>query len=120
MKGGVLRVFHDDTHQVDAVEEISLAYMQKAVGGNIERVPLVIGKYAYDMWVNEDGHRLALPINKFGTYLYHKYRGADYPILGNIFFTRGDKSEDCTPLDADEIADLVLVLVLAQITNYEV
>jgi hypothetical protein len=120
VKGGVFRVYTDNTYELDAMEKISLAYMQKAVGGNIERVPLVTGKHAYDMWVNEDGLRLQLPINKFGTYLYRKYRGVDWPILGNIFFTRGDDSEDCNPLDDDEIVNLVLILTLAQMTSYEV
>jgi hypothetical protein len=120
VKGGVFRVFTDDTYQLDAVEEIDLSYMQKAVGGNIERVQLVIGKHAYDMWLNEDGIRLKLPVNKFGSYLYRRYRGVDWPIIGNIFFTRGDNSEDCNPLDTDEIANLVLILALAQMTNYEV
>lgn len=59
-------ILHPDGH-TEELQDISLASLQKAVGGLIEHVVLLDGRSAY---VNEEGKLLGLPLNWRATHLY--------------------------------------------------
>jgi hypothetical protein len=65
--------------QVDLDHELSLEEMQRLVGGYIERVQVKYHGKHRDMWVNEEGRLLRLPVNRQAS------RIADRFIVGNVF-----------------------------------
>lgn len=64
------------------LDDLSLASMQAAVGGYIERVRLSDNR---EMWVNEDGISMQLPFNLRATQLRNALAYVDHmPILGDV------------------------------------
>jgi len=57
--------------------DFQLDELNKIVGGYIEIVPTTTGEV---MVVNEDGHRLGLPLNKLASSFYR----SPYPIVGDV------------------------------------
>lgn len=81
----------DGQHEI--VEfEIGNSYelIKNAVQGYIECVSIKHG----DLWLNEEGKLLGLPINKFATdYFRSSYAGTDDFIVGDVIFTGGVDEE---------------------------
>jgi hypothetical protein len=95
----VYRVSEDGSLLPPTVESIdaSLESMQKVVGGYIE---LVRGPLGLDLWCNEEGMLLNLPV---------QYRAGFPTIVGNFFLARADHSEgESISLTAKDLADLGL------------
>lgn len=88
-------------------EQDNLKFLQEAVDGYIERFTFQIDRFAYDAWVNEDGIRLGLPVNEFGTHLYEMNPRRNGQIFGNILITGTDQSEDTPGMDDTEASALV-------------
>jgi len=78
--------------------QAQLRAMQELVGGYIERAPFgeVFGQ-GLDLWCNEDGHALGLPIN--GTVSV----GVDTFIVGNAFLARHDREGDLASVTDEDI-----------------
>jgi hypothetical protein len=95
----VYRVSEDGTLFPPTVESIdaSLESMQKVVGGYIE---LVRGPMGLDLWCNEEGLLMNLPI---------QHRAGFQPLAGNFFLARADhKRGESISLTAKDLADLGL------------
>lgn len=72
-----------ETSIIDIPREGSLRPMQEAVGGLIECVAL--GEF--EMWLNEEGKLLGLPINEVATAMWESEYGPTDVMVGNVVFT---------------------------------
>jgi hypothetical protein len=66
-----------------------LAELQRGVGGYVEHVLCRFHGEEAHLFVNEDGHRLALPRNEFATLLYAAHQ--DVPVEDVVRALRGKK-----------------------------
>lgn len=64
----------------------SYEVLRDAVGGYIECVSLAND---LEMWVNEEGKLLGLPLNVIGTHCWETYYGKTDWIAGDVIFTGG-------------------------------
>lgn len=71
-----------ETSVVDIPREGGLSAMQEAVGGYIECVSFD----GFEMWLNEEGKLIGLPINEVATVIWEANYGATDVILGNVLF----------------------------------
>lgn len=109
MKGFAIKISTDN--EIVVVEDANtLEQLQEAVGGYVERVSATLNGVRIDMWVNEDGIALRLPLNRLGTKIYHTWPNAKramLPILGNVIITGGTDSQGetlpLTPPDTTEV-----------------
>jgi hypothetical protein len=103
MKAYIVKV--DGSREVVEFEKgESYDVLSKAVGGYIECVRLADN---LDMWVNEEGKLVGLPVNEYGTLFYQEIHGATDIICGDVIFTGGaDDEGETLGLSDDEIAGL--------------
>lgn len=98
-----------ETSIIDLPREGALAQMQEAVGGYIECVSLE----GFDMWVNEEGKLMGLPVNEVGTAMWETAYGPTDVIVGNVLFTGLPDDEGySTELSAD---DALLIEAVAKV-----
>lgn len=92
------------TEVVEFDKEKSYETLKQSVAGWIERVPLP--KAGLDLWVNEEGKILGLPVNPVATVLFHSEffprEVSDY-ICGNVIITRSDDEGEVVGLTEAEI-----------------
>lgn len=123
MKGTAIKIFSNG--KIDIVPftkmENNLKFLQGAVGGLIECVSVKIDNAIVDMWVNEEGRLLHLPINKLATQIHELRVGSDNAyILGDVILTGGCDSEGRTlPLSVEETATVLCWLIEADGRNFE-
>lgn len=103
MKAYIVKV--DGSREIVEFEKgNSYDVLSKAVGGYIECVSFADN---LDMWVNEEGKLIGLPVNDYGTVFWQSIYGATDVICGDIIFTGGVDSEGETlGLSDDEITAL--------------
>ena len=103
MKAYIVKV--DGSREIVEFEKgKSYDVLSKAVGGYIELVRLADN---LDMWVNEEGKLMGLPVNEYGTVFWTNLYGATDVICGDIIFTGGsDEEGETLGLNDDEIAAL--------------
>ena len=78
------------------VSELDLKTMQGLVGGHIELVRLDDG---IDLFVNEEGLLLGLPLNR----IFKRADGAEVPVVGDAFICGSDESSgDSIGLTVDQ------------------
>lgn len=98
----------DGTHEV--VEfEIGKSYdlLRNAVEGWIECVSLDNA----DLWLNEEGKLIGLPVNYFATELFTQRFGAVDVIVGNVVLTGGaDEEGDTVGLDENTLQNFLNAL----------
>lgn len=83
----------------------SYEVLRNAVGGYIECVAL---SDTLDMWVNEDGKLISLPINSTATFLWTLVYGPTDVIVGDVIFTGGvDDEGETLGLSDDQIERLL-------------
>jgi hypothetical protein len=68
---------------IDLPRENGLSIMQEAVGGYIECVSFD----DYEMWLNEEGKLIGLPVNEAATAIWEMEYGATDVIMGNVLMT---------------------------------
>jgi len=93
MKGLIIRT----TGEIEFADfEAGNSYdtIKDAVGGWIECVHLP--SLGADLWVNEEGKLIGLPINAYGTKLWAKEYGRTDIIVGDIIITGGADEEGDT------------------------
>lgn len=90
----------DPLHQHEAEGTPTLEALQAACGGYVEAHSLIRDMSdGAVLWMNEDGRRLALPVNLRATHLGHAFGNLGSAILGTAVITG--------PADADgEVTDL--------------
>ena len=82
----------------------SYSVLSGAVGGYIECVSLASD---LDMWVNEEGKLMGLPVNPIGTRMWRAAFGPTDVIVGDIIFTGGvDKNGETLGLSDRHIERL--------------
>jgi Domain of unknown function (DUF3846) len=84
------RIIHPDGTWQTVLEEPTLERLQSAVDGYIERVPYVEGSpigTEYEMYVNEDGIREGLPVNRFASEFVSRIAG-DRPAVEQRIYGR--------------------------------
>lgn len=94
-----------------------LVTMQRAVGGNVEHIPIGASRHrkfvVYDGWVNEEGLLVDLP---FGVRLRAENGAASVLIscAGSVLITAAESlSGETVALTPDEVHDLVLITMSA-------
>lgn len=105
-----------DPYVVDVpTDEVSYELLSESVEGMIEPVIL---DYDLDMWVNEEGKIMSLPVNPIATLLWLKFFGPTDIIMGNAVITGGTDMEGNTlglsEEDADSFMALLQVLVKSE------
>lgn len=98
-----------ETQEVSVVEidrENALRPMQEAVEGLVQCVEFPDS--GFDMWMNEEGKLIGLPVNLAATKMWHIEYGPTDIIMGNVIIT-GPADEDgySTELDAQTLTDLI-------------
>jgi len=95
----------------DLSEDSTLAHLQKAVGGHVDVVAL---SPWLDMWVNDEGILLGLPVNPVATRVAATY-GPRIPYFGPVVLTGGPDPEGATlPLTDEHAAHLVALGLAAR------
>jgi hypothetical protein len=61
----------------------TLDEIQAAVGGDVQMVPMEDGK---EIWCNEEGKIIGLPVNHLATKIWIQSYGATDVIVGNILY----------------------------------
>ena len=107
MNGKYIVVKADGTIEIVAGEgKVSLAFMQKKVGGLIERIPLPF-ETTIDLWCDEEGLFKDYKENEYvSDYLNLAWNCGDYHIKGDVLIL-GHDGEDTVWL-TDEEADKIL------------
>ena len=78
----------------------SLEFLQKSVGGYIERIPLrSLDNKKIDMWCNENGKLIGLPLTLM---LFYQGKILD-GIVGNVVFTKTNDDGDTISLTEKDI-----------------
>ena len=94
-------------------EENPLDQLQRAVGGYIERVPVPMVR-GNDLFVNEDGIALKLPINeKLTRFVQKRIRSTIVTILGDGVFAAHDGEGNTIGLTEAQCADIEKAIALA-------
>lgn len=89
MKMQLAVVLHEDAtvQPLTYTPENFLALVRGAVGGYVEHIPFSATR---SMWVNEDGKRLQLPINRVATRMFRtRFPLVEDFILGPVVLTGG-------------------------------
>ncbi len=82
----------------------TLKHLQEAVGGFVDVVALAPGM---DMWVNDEGLVIGLPINETATAIAHQHGMKHQFYVGAAVFTGGCNEEgDTLPLTEQQVATL--------------
>jgi hypothetical protein len=92
---------------IDLPREGGLSIMQEAVGGYIECVSFD----GFEMWLNEEGKLIGLPINEVATAIWESHYGATDVIMGNVLFT-GEADDEGYSTELSDVA-LMTIEVLA-------
>jgi hypothetical protein len=88
----------------EALEEITLDYLQEKVGGWVQAVPLDGVLSGLTLWMNEEGKFSDLPLNEIATGLWEVSYGATDFIAGNAILTAGvDYEGDTLGLTSEEL-----------------
>ena len=90
---------------IDLPREGGLDTLQAAVGGWVECVSFS----DYEMWVNEEGKLVGLPVNEAATAIWEMEYGATDVIMGNVLMT-GIADEDGY---STELSDSALMTIEA-------
>lgn len=77
----------------------NLTHLQQAVGGSVDVVALTD---ELDMWVNDEGLVMGMPINEVATAIAREHGMSHQPYAGPAVFTGGcDEAGDTQPLTKD-------------------
>ena len=86
-------------------------FLNTAVAGWIQAVPLAEDLEGITLWVNEEGKMNGLPYNQLATYLWEMSYGFTDVIVGNAVLTGGTDDEGETlPLTDEQVSKLVKLL----------
>jgi hypothetical protein len=103
MEGMIIRV-DGTTEIVTFTKEASYEAIKSAVGGWIECVSL---RDDLDMYVNEEGKLLGLPVNATATSIWEAHYGPTDIIVGDVILTGGaDDEGDTLGLNAEQLSVL--------------
>ena len=92
----------------------SLGQLQSAVGGFLERVPVLMVT-GHDLFVNEDGISEKLPFNeKLTRFVRGRTRNSLMELLGDGVFAAHDEEGNTLGLTEEECDDLERAIALAQ------
>lgn len=95
----------------EALEEITLEYLQEKVGGWVQAVPLSGTLSGLTIWVNEEGKFTDLPLNEIATGLWEVSYGATDFIAGNAILTAGvDYDGDTLGLTSEQLDTIMEAL----------
>lgn len=92
MKALVIPV-EGEMQEVNFDKKSSYEVLRRAVGGYIECVAL---SGTMDMWVNEEGKLMSLPVNSTATFLWTLVYGPTDVIVGDVIITGGVDDEGNT------------------------
>lgn len=81
--------------------------MSDAVGGYIERVPIIVQGREFDMWVNEEGLLQRLPYNSLATSFYEDTWNTVGLIVGDVIITKSNGDGDTLPLLAVDAVEIM-------------
>jgi hypothetical protein len=95
--------------KVEFDETDSIAQLQEAVGGYIERVPTPL-KNNLDLFVNEEGLLQKLPVNKTLSLMCTMGEGSVRILVGDGVFVCHDGESDTIGIDEDMADNLVCLL----------
>jgi len=107
----IVTISTDNRVYVHENYDTSLRFLQGAVGGYIEHVPVVITSpetkavYFLDLWVNEEGLLQRLPQNVRATMLTNQF------LVGDVVITQTNEDGDTIPLSDDALKALMWELV---------
>ena len=91
---------------------IGLEFLQGCVGGWVEVVAVTSG---LDMWCNEEGRLVGLPVNRVASRLLQAF-GAGQLYVGPVVFTGGTDRHGCT-LGLDESQAAMLLSVATDLSD---
>lgn len=109
MKRIVIIPANSDPYVEELLEDtVEYETLSDGVGGMIEHVAL---DHSLDLWVNEEGKLLSLPINPIATMLWSKYFGNTDIIMGDALITGGTDEEGNTLGLSEEDADSFMAML---------
>ena len=95
----------------EALEEITLEYLQEKVGGCVQAVPMIGKLDGLTLWMNEEGKFTDLPLNEIATALWEVSYGATDFIAGNAILTAGvDYDGDTLGLTSEQLDTIMEAL----------
>lgn len=106
MAGYAIIIDPDGTYRtVEFPQEAdTVDFLQDAVGGLFDVVRTKINGIEIDMWVNDEGLLVGLPLNRLATHIHETRVGNEYAcIVGAVIITGGPDQEGNTiPLNLDQ------------------
>lgn len=107
----ILKMKHTGDYEFAEVEPdkdggIGLKTLQECVGGFIERVPIPKpGCEGLDLWLNEEGKLLQLPVNEAATSLSEIWKFGDF-IVGDVAVCASSPEGDSVGLSEAQVVAL--------------
>lgn len=95
----------------EALEEITLEYLQEKVGGWVQAVPMIGELSGLTLWVNEEGKFSDLPLNELATAVWELSYGETDFIVGNAILTAGEGYDGETLGLTSEQLDTIMEVV---------
>lgn len=113
----VITIKADGTMEI-VEENLTLEFMQGAVGGWVQAVELIreadeIQDTTVSLWLNEEGKFSGLERNNVATYLWARSYGLTDVIMGDVVLTGGtDEDGDTLGLTEGQVSDLMNMLAV--------
>lgn len=104
----VISITTDNVVKIMELPEIEYETLYEAVNGLVELVSL---NRDIDMWLNEEGKLLGLPINSIATLIWEQVFAKTDIIAGNVIITGGADDEGNTIGLSDESITEVMLLI---------
>jgi hypothetical protein len=118
MKAVVIDAETQEARLIDIDPDKSLATLQESVGGWVE----CVGFPNFDMWLNEEGKLIGLPVNRAATKLWESQYGPTDVMMGNVVITGVPDDEGrMTELDTEAalfvqgIANAIRILLTEEV-----
>lgn len=100
-----VKISTDSRASLVEIESTDFDALQSAVGGWVERVRFD----SFDLWCNEDGKMIGLPVNSIATQILHEAFGPVDNIVGDVIYTGVPDSEGYRTSLSEEQINLLLI-----------
>lgn len=108
MRALIIKAETGEAHLVDIPRDNTLKAFQEAVGGWVECVALP--RQGVDMWLNEEGKLIGLPMNATATRLWESEYGRTDVMMGDVVITGAADSEgNATDIDDQSVMSITLL-----------